>query len=233
MSLTVGDRFAGHFEVTAVLGAGGMGEVYSARDTRLNRAAALKILPDAFAADPDRLARFQREAELLASLNHPNIAQIHGIEEEQDEHAGARAGAGSRAPRWRSGSRRGRSRSPTHWISPRRSRTPSRRRTRPGWSTATSSRPTSRCAKTEPSRCSTSGWPRPWTESSETPEILSRLADHGHGRDPDGGHRRDGRLHVSGTGAGEGGRQADRCLGVRRRTLRDAHRDGGRSRATT
>ena len=84
MSLTIGDRFAGHFEVTAVLGAGGMGEVYSARDTRLNRAVALKILPDAFAADPDRLARFQREAELLASLNHPNIAQIHGIEEEQD-----------------------------------------------------------------------------------------------------------------------------------------------------
>ncbi len=82
MSLTVGDRFAGHFEVTAVLGAGGMGEVYRARDTRLNRAVALKILPDAFAADPDRLARFQREAELLASLNHPNIAQIHGIEEE-------------------------------------------------------------------------------------------------------------------------------------------------------
>ena len=87
MSLTVGERFAGHFEVTAVLGAGGMGEVYRARDTRLNRAVALKILPDAFAADPDRLARFQREAELLASLNHPNIAQIHGIEEEDGTRA--------------------------------------------------------------------------------------------------------------------------------------------------
>ena len=87
MSLTVGDRFAGHFQVTAVLGAGGMGEVYRARDTRLNRAVALKILPDAFAADPDRLARFQREAELLASLNHPNIAQIHGIEEEDGTRA--------------------------------------------------------------------------------------------------------------------------------------------------
>ncbi|MCY3842409.1 MAG: protein kinase, partial [Acidobacteria bacterium] len=87
MSLTVGDRFAGHFEVTAVLGAGGMGEVYRARDTRLNRAVALKILPDAFAADPERLARFQREAELLASLNHPNIAQIHGIEEEDGTRA--------------------------------------------------------------------------------------------------------------------------------------------------
>ena len=81
MPLTVGDRFA-HFEVAGVLGAGGMGEVYRARDTRLNRDVALKLLPDAFAADADRLARFQREAELLASLNHPNIAQIHGIEED-------------------------------------------------------------------------------------------------------------------------------------------------------
>ena len=82
MPLNAGDRFAGHFEVTGPLGAGGMGEVYRARDTRLNRDVALKILPDAFAADPDRLARFQREAELLASLNDPNIAQIHGIEED-------------------------------------------------------------------------------------------------------------------------------------------------------
>ena len=57
-----------------------MGEVYRAKDTRLKRHIALKILPDAFAADPDRLARFQREAELLASLNHPNIAGIYGVE---------------------------------------------------------------------------------------------------------------------------------------------------------
>src|SRR3954462_10016777 len=58
-----------------------MGEVYRARDTRLNRDVALKILPDAFAADPDRLARFRREAQILASLNHPNIAAIYGLEE--------------------------------------------------------------------------------------------------------------------------------------------------------
>ena len=82
MPLNAGDRFAGHFDVAGPLGAGGMGEVYRARDTRLNRDVALKILPDAFADDPDRLARFQREAELLASLNHPNIAQIHGLEED-------------------------------------------------------------------------------------------------------------------------------------------------------
>ena len=58
-----------------------MGEVYRARDTKLNRDVALKILPDAFAGDPDRLARFTREAQTLASLNHPNIAQIHGLED--------------------------------------------------------------------------------------------------------------------------------------------------------
>ena len=58
-----------------------MGEVYQARDTKLNRDVALKVLPDLFASDPDRLARFQREAEVLASLNHPNIATIHGLEE--------------------------------------------------------------------------------------------------------------------------------------------------------
>ena len=64
-----------------------MGQVYQATDTKLNRQVALKILPETFAADPDRLARFQREAQVLASLNHPNIAQIHGIEEAEDTRA--------------------------------------------------------------------------------------------------------------------------------------------------
>ncbi|HET9359272.1 MAG TPA: protein kinase, partial [Vicinamibacterales bacterium] len=71
----------GPYEVTGPLGAGGMGEVYRARDGRLKRDVALKILPAAFASDPERLARFQREAELLASLNHPGIAGIYGLEE--------------------------------------------------------------------------------------------------------------------------------------------------------
>ena len=71
----------GVYRIVSRLGAGGMGEVYRARDTRLNRDVALKILPDAFATDPDRLARFQREATTLASLNHPNIAHIYGLEE--------------------------------------------------------------------------------------------------------------------------------------------------------
>ena len=80
MPLNVGARL-GHYQVTAKLGEGGMGEVWRATDTQLNRDVALKILPEAFAADPDRLARFQREAQVLASLNHPGIAAIYGIEE--------------------------------------------------------------------------------------------------------------------------------------------------------
>src|SRR5947207_5740276 len=71
----------GPYEILSVLGAGGMGEVYRARDTRLNRDVAIKVLPDLFAADPERLARFEREARVLASLNHPHIAAIYGVED--------------------------------------------------------------------------------------------------------------------------------------------------------
>src|SRR5262245_38734243 len=80
MTLAVGARL-GAYEILSALGAGGMGEVYRARDTKLDRDVALKVLPDSFVHDPDRLARFQREAKVLASLNHPNIAHIHGLEE--------------------------------------------------------------------------------------------------------------------------------------------------------
>src|SRR6185312_3115376 len=80
MSLSTGIRL-GVYEVTAPIGEGGMGQVYRARDTKLNRDVALKILPDSFANDPDRLARFTREAQTLAALNHSNIAHIHGMEE--------------------------------------------------------------------------------------------------------------------------------------------------------
>ena len=86
MALSPGTRL-GHYNVTALLGEGGMGQVWQATDTQLNREVALKILPDAFAADPDRLARFMREAQILASLNHPNIATIYGIEEADDTRA--------------------------------------------------------------------------------------------------------------------------------------------------
>jgi serine/threonine protein kinase/Tol biopolymer transport system component len=80
MSVQVGDRI-GHYEVVAAIGAGGMGEVYRARDVRLHRDVAVKVLPAAFAADEDRIARFKREAQVLASLNHPNIAHIYGLED--------------------------------------------------------------------------------------------------------------------------------------------------------
>src|SRR4249919_3370182 len=78
MSLASGARL-GPYEVLGSLGAGGMGEVYRARDTKLHRDVAVKVLPDLFAADPERLARFSREAQTLAALNHPNIAQIYGV----------------------------------------------------------------------------------------------------------------------------------------------------------
>ena len=79
MALTVGTRL-GPYEVIALIGEGGMGQVYRATDTNLKRPVAIKMLPEAVATDGDRLARFQREAEVLARLNHPNIAQIHGLE---------------------------------------------------------------------------------------------------------------------------------------------------------
>jgi hypothetical protein len=70
-----------HYRITALIGSGGMGEVYRARDTKLGRDVAIKILPAAFASDPNRMARFEREARVLASLNHPNIAHIYGVED--------------------------------------------------------------------------------------------------------------------------------------------------------
>jgi Tol biopolymer transport system component len=87
MSLAAGTRL-GSYEVVSPLGAGGMGEVYRARDAKLGRDVALKILPDTFASDPERLARFEREAKTLASLNHPNIAHIYGFEEGPDVASG-------------------------------------------------------------------------------------------------------------------------------------------------
>src|SRR3954466_2887381 len=80
MSLGPG-AWLGRYEITAPIGAGGMGEVYRARDTRLHRDVAIKVLPEAFAADAERLSRFEREAQLLASLNHPHIAAIYGFED--------------------------------------------------------------------------------------------------------------------------------------------------------
>src|SRR3984957_1415000 len=80
MALATGTKL-GPYEVVAQIGAGGMGEVYQAHDTKLGRDVAIKVLPDAFAHDPERLSRFQREAKMLAALNHPNIATIYGLEQ--------------------------------------------------------------------------------------------------------------------------------------------------------
>ena len=80
MTLAVGTRLGQH-EIIASIGAGGMGEVYRAHDTKLGRDVALKVLPESFVHDPDRVARFRREAQVLASLNHPHIGAIYGLEE--------------------------------------------------------------------------------------------------------------------------------------------------------
>src|SRR6266852_4869759 len=86
MSLSAGTRL-GPYEILTLLGRGGMGEVYRARDTKLNREVAIKVLPESLASDVERLARFSREAQLLAALNHPNIAHIHGFEDSTTIHA--------------------------------------------------------------------------------------------------------------------------------------------------
>src|SRR5579863_1303061 len=80
MSLAQGNQL-GHYKILSIIGRGGMGEVYRAMDTKLEREVAVKVLPAALAADPERLARFEREAKLLAQMNHPGIASIHGVED--------------------------------------------------------------------------------------------------------------------------------------------------------
>ena len=86
MALTPGTRL-GVYDITASIGEGGMGQVYRATDTTLGREVAIKILPDAVASDPERLARFEREAKTLASLNHPHIAAIYAVEKSGGTHA--------------------------------------------------------------------------------------------------------------------------------------------------
>ena len=85
MSLEAGHKLA-HYEIVEPIGKGGMGEVYRAKDSKLGRDVAIKVLPDEFAENEERLARFKREAKVLASLNHPGIAAIHGLEESEGTH---------------------------------------------------------------------------------------------------------------------------------------------------
>ena len=136
----------GPYTIVAPLGAGGMGEVYRATDTRLKRQVAIKVLPSMLAADPERLGRFQREAEVLASLNHPHIAAIYGFEEANGVKAlvmelveGATlADRIAQGPSPSTRRCRSRDRLPKPW----------KRRTSAASSTAISSRRTSRCATT-------------------------------------------------------------------------------------
>lgn len=104
MALEPGTRF-GSYEVTESVGSGGMGEVWRATDTDLKRDVALKVPPEAFVSDADRLARFQREAEILALLNHPNIAQVYGLEKPTDRRPSS--WSSSKARPWPIGSRTG------------------------------------------------------------------------------------------------------------------------------
>src|SRR5215216_6399862 len=98
MPLATGTR-VGPYEITGALGAGGMGEVFRARDTKLNRDVAIKVLPDSVASDGERRARFEREAQTLAAVNHSRIAQIYGVIEGPPEGGAANAGAGTSSRR--------------------------------------------------------------------------------------------------------------------------------------
>src|ERR1051326_4757602 len=85
-TLSLAGQQLGSYQILSLVGAGAMGEVYRARDSKLQREVAIKVLPKGFVNDPDRLARFRREAQVLASLNHPNIATIYGLEQEDGIH---------------------------------------------------------------------------------------------------------------------------------------------------
>jgi serine/threonine protein kinase len=108
----IGTKLA-HYHITAHLGSGGMGDVYQATDSKLGRSVAIKLLPEAFARDAERVARFEREARVLASLNHPNIAAIHGLEESGERKFLVMELVGEK--RWPSASSEGRSRSMNRW----------------------------------------------------------------------------------------------------------------------
>ncbi len=205
----------GHYRIEAQLGAGGMGVVYRATDTKLGRQVAIKVLPELFAKDPERLARFKREAQMLAALNHPNIAAIHGLEESGATHylvlelvpgptlaeklKGRTAAAGGSGGDRRAdgGSVRGGAREGDHapGLEAGQREDHAGGQGKGAGLRAGQAVPTSRC--------------RRW---------LDRVG----GGDAGGSDRGDGGVHESGAVAGIGGGQADRHLGVRVCGVRDA-----------
>ena len=164
-------QILGHYKIVDKLGAGGMGEVYLAEDTTLGREVALKVLPEAFTADSERLARFEREARVLAALDHPQIAAIYSFEAAELAAAGAEASRSIHflvmqlAEGETLAERIARGPIPVdEAICHRYCRLPkhSRRRTRRGSSTGISNPPISRSMPTATSRSSISDWPRRW-----------------------------------------------------------------------
>ncbi len=222
--MQVGTRL-GAYEITAKLGEGGMGEVYRATDSNLGRQVAIKVLPEAFATDAERLARFEREARTLASLNHPNIAGVHGLDRSRRRRAGD--GAGRRPDACRSpGARaavldRGAADRRADCARPRRGPRAGYRAPRSQAGQHQGAR--RRYGEGARFRVGESGGARRRGALGHDP-----LADdHVAGDDGRGRPARNRGLHEPGAGESAAGRQAYRHLGVRRRALRDAHRPSG------
>ena len=225
-------RHIGSYTVQALIDAGGMGEVYRARDTKLGRDVAIKVLPPAFMADPARRARFEREARLLATLNHPNIAQIYGLEESD----GAQAlvmelvpGETLAAADWFNGPRH----QPNRWTASGafpgrvavhraadggRGRSGAREGHAPPRSEAGQHQGHSR-RRGQGARLRTRQGVRGRSGARGESKDLAHARGHRRRR-----HSGDGRLHEPRAGARTAGRQAHRHLGVRLRALRDADR---------
>ena len=207
--MQIGTRI-GAYEIIAKIGAGGMGEVYRARDSRIGRDVAIKVSAEQFNE------RSEREARAVASLNHPNVCTLHDV---GPNYLVMELVEGDAAERARC---RSRPRSTTRGRSP----TPSRPRTRKASSIAISSRPTSRSALTAPSRCSTSAWRKSCraTSAEQSGSDLSHSPTMPIGDDTGGDDSRHRRVHGARAGARQARGQARRHLGVRRRPLRDADR---------
>ena len=223
MSLTPGTRL-GPYEILSPLGAGGMGEVYRARDAKLNRDVAIKVLPEAVAEDAERLARFQREAQVLASLNHPHIAAIYGLEKAGHfEALVLELVEGETLP---SGSGPGRFR----WTRPSRSRGRSSDALEAAHEKGIVHRDLKPAnVKITPEgkvKVLDFGLAKALTGDASSPDVSHSPTLDGAGDPGRRGHR-DGGVHVARAGARQGRGQAGGHLGVRRGPVRDACRAQG------